>query len=129
MARLVLPAASSPRTCASRSLSRFGEPSRAPIVRRCAREPRCSVELLEPPSRGFELETAAVLIALPFRDGSQQQGGLRFFVRHLQLAPGLARLPQRCCCRFGVRGRCGEQRRAEAYVRARAHAYSSLRLW
>ena len=49
---------------------------------------------------------------------------MRFFVRHLQLTPGLARLPQRCGGRFyvtvrkedgsgGMRGRRGQQRRAE----------------
>jgi hypothetical protein len=82
-----------------------------------AREPRRGVELLEPSSRGFELETAAVLIASSFTDGGQQQTRMRLFVRHLQLAPGLARLPQRWRGRFdiavrkehragGVRGRC-----------------------
>ena len=60
-----------------------------------AREARFGSELREYPSRGFDLKTMAVLVAPLLTDSRQQQASLRFFVRHLQLTPGLARLPQR----------------------------------
>src|SRR5688572_30071544 len=76
---------------------------RAASLRRCplrllgdAGEPRHGVELREQPARGLELETTAVLIAPLFTDRREQEAGMRVFVRHLQLTPGLARLPQRC---------------------------------
>ena len=58
-------------------------------------EPRLGVELLEQPTRGFDLKTTPVLVAPLLTDRRQQQTGLRLFVWHLQVTPGLARLPQR----------------------------------